>query len=167
MLLVVQVGVDLVEVARMAARLLLGGFSSDGRHIGRFVLDAGWIRGRSAVVVKMWRAPGELVRAAVSRPENLELQNGSLPLAAVSPWPCYSAPLQRGLQVGESFTFDGRAIAVTPGCGCGSLNVCLSHAHSVDWRSSSAPKGKSAGEASYGVTLPQPRNRVLLCHSQP
>jgi hypothetical protein len=110
------------------------------------VLAAGCIRGRSAVVVKMWRAPGGLVRAAVSRPENLELQNGSLPLAAASPWPCYSAPLQRGLQVGDSFTgHGGRAIAVAHGCGCGTLDVRLSHAHSLHWRSSSAPKGSSAG----------------------
>lgn len=35
MLLVAQVGVDLVEVARVSARLLLGVLSSDGRHGGR------------------------------------------------------------------------------------------------------------------------------------
>jgi hypothetical protein len=64
MLLVVQVGVDLVEVARVAARLLLGGFSSDGRHGGRFVLGAGcWLHprpfgsGREDVEGAGWAGP--------------------------------------------------------------------------------------------------------------
>jgi hypothetical protein len=39
MLLVAQVGVDLVEVARMAARLLLGVLSSYGWHDGRWAVS--------------------------------------------------------------------------------------------------------------------------------
>jgi hypothetical protein len=97
MLCVVQVGVDLVEVARVAARLLLGGFSSDGGHGGRWEQDAGcWvlgcrtqgcIRGRSS---KTWREPDQDGPCPVSRSENLELQNGS---CAASRGRCYLAPL--------------------------------------------------------------------------
>jgi len=53
MFLVAQVGVDLVEIARVATCLLFGVLSPDGRHIGLWLLNR--IRGRSAVGLKMWR----------------------------------------------------------------------------------------------------------------
>jgi hypothetical protein len=57
MLLVAQVGVDLIEIARVPARLLLGVLSSDGRHVGLCMLVCR-IRGRSAMGLKMWRTFG-------------------------------------------------------------------------------------------------------------
>ena len=66
-LLVPQVGVDLVEIARMAARLLLGILSSDGRHYGAWVSVQTVFSGSAAVGCCRdgWRfGNGSLARAA-------------------------------------------------------------------------------------------------------
>jgi hypothetical protein len=75
-LLVAQVGVDLVEVARMPARLLLAVLSAYGRHGGvlrRFDGCVGLDPRPSAVVVLAGGfGYGPLARAAVQRPADAE-----------------------------------------------------------------------------------------------
>ena len=72
MLVVAQVGVDLVEIARVAARLLLGVLSPYGGHAGR------WARGRpdggtAGRTVGRWRerAPGTVHVSAAPGPAEI------------------------------------------------------------------------------------------------
>jgi hypothetical protein len=91
-LLVVQVGVDLIEIARVPARLLLGVLSSDGRHVGLCMLVCR-IRGRSALGLKMWRASDKRsVRTLAGVVGSLQVRKDFWPLRVEIHSPPISTP---------------------------------------------------------------------------